>query len=64
MSPIVDWLMILFTTILTYKSYKKLVFYRYCSVSFYVILIVYILLCPNYIELSNWNAPIQRCILV
>lgn len=26
MSPIVDWLMILFTTILTYKSYKKLVF--------------------------------------
>lgn len=45
MSPIVDWLMILFTTILTYKSYKKLVFYRYCSVSFYVILIVYIFCC-------------------
>lgn len=45
MSPVVDWLMILFTTILTYKSYKKLVFYRYCSVSFYVILIVYIFCC-------------------
>ena len=45
MSPIVDWLMILFTMILTYKSYKKLVFYRYCSVSFYVILIVYIFCC-------------------
>ena len=45
MSPIVDWLMILFTTILTYKSYKKLVFYRYCSVSFYVILTVYIFCC-------------------
>ena len=28
MSPIVDWLMILCTTILTYKSYKKLVFYK------------------------------------
>ena len=26
MSPIVDWLMILFTTILTYKSYKNLFF--------------------------------------
>ena len=45
MSPIVDWLMILFTTILTYKSYKKLVFDRYCSVSFYVVFIVYIFCC-------------------
>ena len=42
MFPIVDWLMILITTIVTYKSYKKLVFDRHCSVSFYVILIVYI----------------------
>ena len=61
MFPVVDWLMILITTIVTYKSYKKLVFDRYCSISFYV---VFIVLCPNYIELSNWNAPIHRCILV
>lgn len=26
MFPVVDWLMILITTIVTYKSYKKLVF--------------------------------------
>lgn len=45
MFPIVDWLMILITTIVTYKSYKKLVFDRYCSVSFYVIFIVYIFCC-------------------
>lgn len=45
MSPIVDWLMILITTIVTYKSYKKLVFDRYCSVSFYVVFIVYIFCC-------------------
>ena len=45
MFPIVDWLMILITTIVTYKSYKKLVFDRHCSVSFYVILIVYIFCC-------------------
>lgn len=45
MSPIVDWLMILITTIVTYKSYKKLVFNRYCSVSFYVVFIVYIFCC-------------------
>ena len=34
MFPVVDWLMILITTIVTYKSYKKLVFDRYCSRSF------------------------------
>lgn len=45
MFPIVDWLMILITTIVTYKSYKKLVFDRYCSVSFYVVFIVYIFCC-------------------
>lgn len=45
MLPIVDWLMILITTIVTYKSYKKLVFDRYCSVSFYVVFIVYIFCC-------------------
>lgn len=45
MIPIVDWLMILITTIVTYKSYKKLVFDRYCSVSFYVVFIVYIFCC-------------------
>ena len=42
MFPIVDWLMILITTIVTYKSYKKFVFDRYCSISFYVVFIVYI----------------------
>ena len=45
MFPVVDWLMILITTIVTYKSYKKLVFDRYCSVSFYVVFIVYIFCC-------------------
>ena len=45
MFPIVDLLMILITTIVTYKSYKKLVFDRYCSVSFYVVFIVYIFCC-------------------
>lgn len=45
MFPIADWLMILITTIVTYKSYKKLVFDRYCSVSFYVVFIVYIFCC-------------------
>ena len=45
MFPIVDWLMILITTIVTYKSYKKLVFDRYCSISFYVVFIVYIFCC-------------------
>lgn len=45
MFPIVDWLMILITTIVTYKSYKKLVFDRYCSVSFYVVFIAYIFCC-------------------
>ena len=70
MSPIVDWLMILCTTILTYKSYKKLVFYRYCSVSFYVILIVYIFCCvpiilnyligmPQYIVVYWYKAFIE-----
>ena len=37
--------MILITTIVTYKSYKKLVYDRYCSVSFYVVFIVYIFCC-------------------
>ena len=45
MFPVVDWLMILITTIVTYKSYKKLVFDRYCSISFYVVFIVYIFCC-------------------
>lgn len=45
MSLIVDWLMIFITTIVTYKSYKKLVFNRYCSVSFYVVFIVYLFCC-------------------
>ena len=45
MSPIVDWLMIFITSIVTYKSYKKFVFDRYCSVSFYVVFIVYIFCC-------------------
>lgn len=45
MFPIVDWLMILITTIVTYKSYKKFIFDRYCSVSFYVVFIVYIFCC-------------------
>ena len=45
MSPIVDWLMIFIATFLTYKSYKKIVFDRYCSVSFYVVLIVYVFCC-------------------
>ena len=45
MSPSLDWLMIIITTFVTYKSYKKLVFDRNCSVSFYVILVVYIFCC-------------------
>lgn len=45
MFPIVDWLMILITTIVTYKSYKKFIFNRYCAISFYVVFIVYIFCC-------------------
>lgn len=45
MSPIMDWLMLFITTIIVYKSYKKIVFDRYCSVSFYVIFIAYIFCC-------------------
>lgn len=45
MSPIVDWIMIIITTWLTYKAYKKFVFDRHCSVSYYVIFVVYVFCC-------------------
>lgn len=67
MSPIEDWLMIVIATFLTYKSYKRIVYDRYCSVSFYVVLIVYVFCCvpillnyligvPQY-NVVYWYAP-------
>ena len=42
---LIDWIFIIITTFLTYKSYKRVVYKSYSSVAFYVNLIIYIFCC-------------------
>ena len=58
MFPIVDWLMII-TTIVTYKSYKKLVFDRYCSISCVPIILNYLIGMPQYTVVYWYKAFIE-----
>lgn len=45
MSYILDWILIILSTVITYRSYKQIVFKRHSSVAYYVILVDYIFCC-------------------
>ena len=45
MNYLLDWILILSSTWITYKVYNQIIFKRHCSVAFYVIIVQYIFCC-------------------
>ena len=45
MNYLFDWILIISSTWITYKVYIQIIFKRYCSVAFYVIIVQYIFCC-------------------
>lgn len=67
MNYLLDWILIISSTWITYKVYNQIIFKRHCSVAYYVIIIQYIFCClpialnyligiPKYIALYWYRA--------